>query len=314
MSTRSGCCGKRENGRFFTERNPFGHPAFREWARSAGLPRNTVVEPFAGANGLVRRLESLGLCQRFVSCDLEPTARDVERRDTRRRFPEGYEVCVTNPPWLARNSATARGLRFPDCMYDDLYKFALDRCLEHCAFVAALIPESFIRAGLFQPRLREFVSLTGRMFRDTGHPVGLALFGPASTPEVTVWSGERRIGSLSRLLRLRPPVRAEGTPVRFNAPDGNVGLIALDNTREASIRFCPVEELADYRVKPSGRHLTKLRVHGPIRISEWNRRLDRFREETSDVLMTCYQGIRQDGMYRRRRDWGLARGLIQNAA
>ena len=238
----------------------------------------------------------------------------MERRDTLRRFPEGYGVCVTNPPWLARNSAAARGLRFPDCGYDDLYKLALERCLAHCAFVAALIPESFIRAGLFQPRLREFVSLTARMFHDTGHPVGLALFGPERSREAAVWSGERRIGGLSALMRLRPPVRAGGAPVRFNDPNGNVGLIALDNTREASIRFCPVEELADYRVKPSGRHITKLRVRGPVRISEWNRRLDRFRRDTSDVLMTCYKGIRRDGMYRRRCDWNLARGVIHSSA
>ena len=304
---------KRENGRFFTEGNPFGHPAFHCWARSAGLPGKRVLEPFAGANGLIRKLEGLGLCRDYASFDIEPAARDVRERDTLARFPRGYEVCVTNPPWLAKNSARFRGLRFPDCPYDDLYKLALDRCLRNCPQVAALIPESFIRAGLFRSRLVSFVSLTARMFEETGHPVGLALFGPDWTADVTVWSGDERVGTLAELERLRPRPRPQGVPVRFNDPDGNVGFIALDNTREASIRFCRVEELAGYQVKPTGRHITKLRVEGPIRIQRWNSVLNRFREATSDVLMTCYKGIRKDGRYRRRCDWALARGIIHSA-
>ena len=161
-------------------------------------------------------------------------------------------------------------------------------------------------------RLHYFVSLTSRMFSDTGHPVGLALFGPESVFDVEVWLDTKKVGLLSLLQKIRPEPQKTGVSVTFNEQDGNVGLIALDNTREASIRFCDVKELDDYKVKSTGRHITKLVVDGNIRISEWNMFMNEFRELTSDVLMTCYKGIRKDGRYRRRCDWALARGIIHH--
>ena len=304
---------KRQDGRFYTAANPFRHRAFRAWAAAAGLPDAPILEPFAGSNRLIRFLEQMDLCRDSRSFDIEPAGPRVRRRDTIRSFPTGYEVCVTNPPWLARNSAAFRGLPFPECRYDDMYKLCLEKCLVNCPWVAALIPESFIRTGLFRARLRAFVSLTARMFEDTGHPVGLALFGPDWMADAAVWSGARRIGSLSELERLRPRPMADGPRIRFNDAAGNVGLIALDNTRTASIRFCEVRELADYRVKTTGRHITKITVRGPIRIDAWNAYLRDFRERTHDVLMTCYKGIRKDGRYRRRLDWQLARGIVHHA-
>ena len=303
----------RARGQFFTANNPFDLSPFKRWARAAGLPRARILEPFAGSNSLVRHLEYMGLCDSAVSYDIEPAGKGVRKRDTLASFPQGFDVCVTNPPWLAKNSATARGLPFPRCRYDDLYKHALERCVEHCGFVAALVPESFIRAALFQERLSDFISLTSRLFNDTGHPVGLALFRPNQSKGTKVWSDNRYIGVLSEIEAMRPEPLADGPEVRFNEPRGNVGLIALDNTQGASIRFCDVRELKHYRVKPSGRHITKLHVNCPVAIEKWNRHLSAFRRETWDVLMTCYKGIRKDGMYRRRLDWQLARGIIHHA-
>ena len=305
---------KRLNGRYFTEGNPFRHPAFLAWASQAGLSRQRVLEPFAGANSLIKHLREMGLCRSFASFDIQPADPSVQPRDTIADFPTGYEACVTNPPWLARNSATVRGLPFPDTPYDDLYKTALEQCLRHCAFVAALVPESYIRSGLFTERLSAFVSLTSALFTETGHPVGLALWDQAKTGAIDVWSGDHYVGKLDHLERTRPKPHMDGASVRFNAPDGNVGLIALDNTKGPSIRFCEVGELAHYRVKRTGRHITKLAVDGDISVPAWNEYIHGFRSRTKDVLMTSYKGIRKDGMYRRRLDWQLARGIIHNVA
>ena len=305
---------KRANGRYYTAGNPFDHPAFLAWAEQARLRSATVLEPFAGANSLVERLREMGLCSAFASFDAAPASLDVQRRDTLADFPAGYDVCVTNPPWLARNSAAWRGLAFPDTRHDDLYKVALERCLDNCPFVAALVPDSFIRAGLFHDRLFAFVSLTADMFADTGHPVGLALFDDAvgQPGRLQVWSGDFYVGDLAEMEARRPKPLPGGADVAFNEPRGNAGLLALDNTVEASIRFCDVRELAGYRVKPSGRAITVIAVDGPVRIAEWNAALTAFRVETRDALMTAYKGIRKDGMYRRRCDWALARGIIHH--
>ena len=305
--------GKRQNGQFFTAQNPFRHRAFRTWARRSGLPAHGVLEPFAGANNIIEHLQDLGLCQSFCAFDIEPSAERVARRDTLASFPEGYSVCVTNPPWLAKNSATARGLSFPDCPYDDLYKLALERCLANCEWVAALVPESFIRRNLFRDRLCGFVSLTSRQFVDTDHPVGLAMFQPQRAMECKVWSGESCLGLLADFESMRPKVSKNGVGVRFNDPNGNVGLIAADNSTRASIRFCEAEELAGVEIKVSSRFLTKLSVDGKIRLDDWNRYLENLRLQSHDVLLTSFKGIRKDGKYRRRLDFRLARGIIQNA-
>lgn len=301
---------KRARGQFFTTGNPFSCEAFSAWGRRANIPAETILEPFAGANLIIEHLLKIGKARRWRSYDIEPKGQGVLKRDTIADFPKGYYVCVTNPPWLAKNIAKFRGLPFPDTDFDDLYKLALTRCLENCGYVAALVPESFIRADLYQDRLHTFISLTKSMlFSDTKHPVGLALFDPKPTKDVIIYSGESRVGLLSEIKKRRPPV--SGTQdIRFNEPRGNLGLIALDNTQEASIRFCDVDELKDYKVSHKCRHITKLSVPWRANIRNCNSVIDAFREATKDVLMTSYRGIRKDGMYRRRLDWNLARDII----
>lgn len=301
---------KRENGVYYTTGNPFDNSAFFEWAKQAKLPASRILEPFAGSNMLIDTLDEMKLCRLSDSFDITPGAKGVKQRDTLAKFPTDYSVCITNPPWLAKNSATLRGLPFPDCAYDDLYKLALEKCLENCPWVAALVPESFIRANLFQDRLSSFVSLTGKMFLDTGHPVALALFRPSQTPDVMIWRNSKQIGSLSELEKARPRINDNEISIRFNDPKGNVGLIAVDNTRGPSIRFCDVGELADYQVRQSCRSITKISVNSAVRIKDWNDYLTSFREMTHDVFLTCFKGIRKDGQYRRRLDWKTARGII----
>ena len=118
--------GKRAQGRFYTLGNPFALDPFRRWASEAGIPEKRILEPFAGANHLTHSLTELGLCDQFMAYDIAPENESVTRRDTIASFPKGYDVCVTNPPWLARNSATRRGLPYPETEHDDIYKLCLE--------------------------------------------------------------------------------------------------------------------------------------------------------------------------------------------
>ena len=86
------------------------------------------------------------LCEQFSSFDIYTADREVKQRDTIKSFPKGFEVSITNPPWLTRNSATRKVLPFAQSNFDDLYKHCLDLCIRHCIYVAALVPASFLEA------------------------------------------------------------------------------------------------------------------------------------------------------------------------
>ncbi len=318
---------KRANGQYYTRGNPFQLEPFRKWAENSELNRQTVLEPFAGAKDIARLIESTHLtCQDWAFYDIEPGEKGINQRDTLTDFPTGFNVCITNPPWLARNSATRRGLPFPkNTCYNDMYKIALEKCLTYCQWVAAIIPEAYIRSGLFSERLCDFISLVPQtqhetskrksmkektnMFEDTEHPVGLALFTPDITPDINVWRNNQLLGKLTELRR-HLPTSSRNRNIVFNEPKGNLGLIAIDNTISASIRFCPPSELGDYTVRGHCRSITKIGVPWRVDINPLNRHLATIREKTHDVFLTAFKGLRRDGCYRRRLDWALARAII----
>ncbi|MCY3740208.1 MAG: hypothetical protein OXH00_04240 [Candidatus Poribacteria bacterium] len=320
---------KRASGRYYTRGNPFLLEPFQTWAKASDLAQQITLEPFAGAKDIPQLIDAANLqCRGWAFFDIQPGAERIAQRDTLADFPKGFNVCITNPPWLARNSATRRGLPFPEATsYDDLYKYALEQCLTHCGWVAAIIPEAFIRSGLFLKRLHDFISLVpqtqdktnyppdkgGRgvsvMFEDTEHPVGLALFAPDATSDVRIWRNNQFLGTMSELRR-HLPLPSSNREIVFNDPEGNLGLIAIDNTVSASIRFCPPEELKDYPIRVHCRSITKIGMPWRVDIDVLNARLTTIREKTHDVFLTAFKGMRRDGHYRRRLDWALSRAIV----
>lgn len=227
-------------------------------------------------------------------------------------FPTGYDVCVTNPPWLARNSATRRNLPYPTCKYDDIYKYCLESCLKHCEFVAALIPASFLQSGLFRERLSTYILLHKLIFNETENPVCLALFTGSKDQSTRVFYDDEFIGELDALSANIPQAKTDRR-VRFNDPQGTLGFISFDNTRTRTIRFCDVHEIADYEIKESSRFIT--RINGefqgiPNLLKRLNSLLTTYRDDTRDLFLTPFKGIRDDGQYRRRMFFSQARMLI----
>lgn len=304
---------KRANGRYFTRRNLFAAPGFRAWAKAAGLPQATLIEPFAGGGDLLAMLTELNLCEQFHAYDIAPAAASVMQRDSLADFPNG-DVVVTNPPWLARNSATRRRLPFPATTHDDLYKHCLQICLDHAAYVAAIVPASFLSAGIFRLRLTAVDLANAPVFQDTENPACLAMFAPDESADVVVYEGGKRVGALSELERHLPRPTRE-VPMRFNDPHGALGFVAFDNTRAASIRFCRGEELRAYRIGATSRMIT--RIGGRFGrgmdalIDELNLRVREFRRATSDVFLTPFKGLRKDApRLRRRMEFRLARAFV----
>ena len=177
------------------------------------------------------------------------------------------------------------------------------------------MPESFIRQDLFHDRLTDFISIKKRLFTETLHPVGLALFTPEPPSPIHLWSDDSYLGDLASLHhRYLPNCHHSAADIQFNHPDGNLGLIAFDNIRTASIRFCNTDEIAHYPIKHSSRFITRIRTRFEVSVDDCNRFLDRFRRDTSDIFLSGYRGLRADGHYRRRMDYALARKIISHGS
>ncbi len=320
---------KKLHGQFYTTTNPFHNELFLTWLRTipAEIKSTPWLEPFAGSNHIVKMIEELDLNPRWACFDLQPGAHNaapqfrIETRDTLKHFPAGYGIAITNPPYLAKNSATRDGLSFPACDYDDLYKHALGVMLENVGYVAAIIPESFLTTNLFHDRLYGVASLTCRMFQDTECPVCLAMFIPAHTKEVPLdflcYKGNLKSGTFTQLRQHKVQLTDTCARVdwKFNEQGGSIGLYAIDSHKGPSIRFVPGQEIDDIRIKGSSRSVTKISgipqgVSSSALIETANDLLSAFRSNTFDVFLTAFKGMRDDGDYRRRLDYAMARMLL----
>ena len=324
---------KRMYGQFFTITNLFNIDPFHKWLKS--VPNYKAIEflePFAGGNNIVSMIRDLGYKNEWKCFDIDPVDEEenstpefpVVKADTLKNYPSNFQVAITNPPYLAKNSATRRGISFPLSKHDDLYKVALEVMLENTPFVAAIIPESFITSGLFHNRLSAVVSLTCKMFEDTEVPVCLALFIPECNKpdpkDFEIFSENRSIGNFAKLKKYIEGFEGDGLSWKFNDPSGCIGLHAVDGVFKASIRFVAGGTISSDKVKNSSRSVTRIGCPGlsteqvEIIITEANTILDKRRDKTKDAFMTSFKGLREDGRYRRRLDFAQAREILNLAA
>ncbi|HHE0437857.1 TPA: hypothetical protein ACN35C_004724 [Vibrio parahaemolyticus] len=316
---------KKMKGQFFTQTNPFFHKLFFQWLELIeNFGSEVLLEPFCGTNNITIMMEEFGFYNQWACYDLDKSVVEDNQnkrnkiiiQNTLEKFPSGYNVAITNPPYLAKNSATRSGIDFPDTNHDDLYKLSLEKMLNNCNFVAAIIPESFLTQGLFHNRLYGVVSLTCKMFDDTDCPVCLALFVPESD-DFVIYSGEYEVGMYSHIKKyLLQPLNTYG--MKFNDPLGEIGINAVDSTSNSSIHFVSGDKIPSHKVKSSSRAITRisLSVQGidtKTLIEECNVILADYRRDTSDLFMTSFKGLRKDGKYRRRLDFKTVRQIINIA-
>jgi hypothetical protein len=313
---------KRAHGQFFTRKSPFDNGLFHAWtALIPDFSSQVLLEPFCGENHIPHLLKEGGINNAWATFDIDPPKKNLlpdhhtTQQDVFSSFPKGFQVCITNPPYLAKNSATRRGLPFPDTPYDDIYKHALNLTLLSVPYVAAIIPESFLVQGLFHDRLFGVVSITQALFEDTEHPVCLALFIPSKGHcNFDVWRDQTPLGDFSTLSTLQKP--SANIEMSFNDPKGSIGAFCVDSSKKASIRFCLGKEILPSDIKQTSRAITRIRLHqgDPARVVKAaNRILDDYRKSTQDVLLTAFKGLRDDGMYRRRLDFATARSILSMA-
>ena len=337
-----------------TDGDPFRFPCVEEWIRETVVPnvgdRVSLCEPYAGTCSLIRSFDD-HFAGMFGSMDWSaydinpPDTSDslcpgimVRHANTLLDMPGTYDLVVTNPPYLARNSARRRGLDFPFGRRGigidkpaDLYQFALDTCLSHAKYVIALIPESFITSRYDKSRLDRTLSLPGDMFSDTECPVCLAMFsehgsGSDGGNALYGWdvTGDGLIGTYSDIERESERILSGGTQdtvasIRFNDPNGRLGLRGVDSSGTARMAFVPGDTIDPSTVKQSSRSITRMSSDAlagcdlDAIIRRCNETLAEWRDATNDVFLTAFKGTRDDGRYRRRLSFAVAARIVARA-
>ena len=260
-------------------------------------------------------LQDEGYTFDFVSYDVNPGSSEVKKRDTIQNFPKGNKLIITNPPYLAKNSACRKKIDFVTTKYDDLYKLCLEIMLKNCDYVGAIIPASFINADLFLDRLHSYTLLSSQMFADTENPVCLALFSPHKSNYVYLYENDKYVGELHSLKKQVEEIltnKNSPTTITFNNKQGNLGLRAIDGTRSPSIAFIDAQLVPSSKIKVSSRHLTRIHISQEINLNLLNEKLKKLREITNDFFLTPFRGLRKDGKFRRRLDFQLARKIIES--
>ena len=286
---------KKQFGQFFTIYNPFKNRPFLTWYDKAmeHSKNKTILEPFAGANNLIKTL-SENRDFEFKSYDIEPKDKDVIMRDTLKSFPKNYDIVITNPPYLAKNSAKRSGL-FSGFKYDDLYKDCLEKVLDNVGYAAAIVPASFLHWGKMKERLYGYVMLTEKMFDDTDTPVCLALFTPEKVKKTLYYLNNKKIP----VLRDELNYGKRSISINFNKTEtANLGMYTFDNTTTETIKFVNLDEIDLDRIKHSSRNIVSISVDATIDdeiIKKLNNKISEYRTKTQDLFMTPFKGVRKDG-------------------
>lgn len=321
---------KIQRGQFYTQRNIFKLKAFQIWWQNIPKEKKSIIlEPFAGSNNIIKNLKRLHLIENFKAFDIDPKSPDVEKLDTIAHFPKGFDVIVTNPPYLSRHSAKKKKIESNFQTSDDLYELALEKCLNNTSYVAAILPDSFINNKKYKDRLYAVVSLAyDDMFDDTEHPVCLALFIPQKTQDFLIYRNNYLLGNYQDLWNKKEQILQtdnEQYIIKFNVTDGNIHFPAVDNTKDNScIRFTTEPVIESIEIKETSRVRTRIAIYRKNKLitntlflekicRRANRILKRYRLDTKDIFMTSFKGLRKDGHYRRRLDFQTAKKILLKA-
>ena len=332
---------KKKYGVYLTMYSPFENLIFKEWMSKYINDEDIILEPFAGENNIIEMMENAGFSNKWVCYDVNPPKINktpkytVNKLNTINNFPQSYKVVITNPPYLARNSAKRNNIKFIKSKYDNLYKAALDKVLKKTDYVAAIIPESFITQNLFHNRLHSVISINYKLFDDTNFPVCLALFvkkidkDKPMLNDFFIYKNNDYIDKYSNILKVeKNHIKKINSKLKyieiykgwdFNNENGNIGLYAVDNCFEKSIKFVKSNSMdVNLIIKDTSRCLTKINnknlnydiLNLDLLIDLFNKNLEKYRDETKDMLMTAFRNLTKDGEYRRRLDYKTAKLIL----
>lgn len=320
---------KKSLGQFFTEDSCWMQPQVRAFIEGSGC--EVAYDPFAGSGCLFGPVtNSVASVKSCKGLDIDPTL-GWEVNDSLLSIPTvDRAIIITNPPYISNYSASRKRLGgelkkyFDLTTYDDVYLLALDRMLEAQRHVVAIIPETFINSPYLKKRLLSSITiLEENPFKDTDTPVVVVCFDSVdkSFDNVSVYKGSAYVCSLGDVERCRL-VPDNSVKVRFNDPDGWLGVRCVDTTDPADMLRFDFKDNIDYDwekgIKVSSRLLTLVTVDVPFEkrkrfIVSCDDILRQVRRDSHDIVLSPFKGNMKNGVRRRRLDFQTCRAIIEKA-
>lgn len=312
---------KKDLGQYFTQSSVWLKPQIQDFIISSGV--SSILDPFCGQGDLLKVAEGLG----FINCigyDIDASL-NWEINDSLNYIKETDALILTNPPYLAKNSAKRRKSPsykyFEGNTYSDLYLIAIDRILNSAEKAVAIIPESFLQTGLFHDRLHSLTVIEDNPFADTECPICVACFDEKnkSLNDIGIYKNNDFIFTLDELNKLRKTPK-NNLPISFNDRSGEIGIRCIDGVSlKSNICYSRPDKL-NYdlnKICNSSRSITVagIETDKPIEkiISAANEILFEYRDKTKDLLLCAFKGNQNDNTRRRRLDFSTARAIMEEA-
>lgn len=334
---------KKELGQYFTTNaiKIFSLKPFLEWYHRHDLYKYIALEPFIGNEDLPKafnelyELKLINHKQVFKGYDLDPKQTYIIKQDTILDFPKGFDLVITNPPYLYKSVSQKNKLKYDFSQkdfknFDDLYELALNEILKNSIFSALIIPESFISSQkeFLKEKCEIIISLTIKdLFNDTEHPVCLALFNnQKSNSDLLVYRNNELLGNLKDLKIKKEKIlfQKNNFTFKFNDVNGNIDLSCNDNIYNSQgIYASYIPFIDDNKIKSSSRSKTRISIYKnqqkiddvntiKMLVDNFNKKLKEYREETYDVFLSPFKGIRKDLKYRRRLDFKTVKDIFNS--
>ena len=318
---------KKQNlGQFNTKNDVWLRPHIREFIGDSGC--KNVMDPYAGAGDLLFAVDDMSW-DNVYGFDIDPSFGWPVWDSLKDVYEYDDTIVITNPPYLAKNSAKRNNFSgyeyFKDNDYEDLYQIAIHRVLARYERAVFIIPETYFQSGIFTGYLHSHTVIEENPFTDTDCPVCVACFH--TTNDFMAIAGNNykiykndeylfnRFELEDILWDFNSDVRAD---ITFNDPSGNLGLRGVDGVGKYDrIRFCRPEELKYdvQKVKESSRSITIINVSGveinDAFIARLNFKLRALRHLTYDVVLSPFKNNNKLGQRRRRLDFKWARKIIE---
>ncbi|MGZ9432194.1 Eco57I restriction-modification methylase domain-containing protein [Mycoplasma sp. AC157] len=314
---------KKSLGQYFTQKNSWLKKQVLDFIKLSN--RQNIYDPFAGHGDIFSTLKEWGYCK-FIGLDIDNKL-EYEINDSLLFIPYKKDsIIVTNPPYLAKNSATRMKIDyfkyFSNNNYDDLYLIALEKMLEANDYVVAIIPESFLHSNFkFFNKLKLVTIIEENPFVDTEVPICVVCFDSKEKDlaKIDIYKGEKKVWNLKEFFnfKFKPNKKIN---IEFNNQQGWLGLRAIDSTNKNNLIKFAFKENIDYdwknKISTSSRHISLIKIDIQERKKEkfielCNLRLNYIREKTNDLILTAFKGNRKDGIRRRRLDFKLARWIME---